>query len=257
MAGPASPADVRWFEEITSTNDAAREAALAGEPDGRWFLARRQTAGRGRQGRSWQSPAGNFHGSLLLRTDRDLAEAASLSLVAALAVAEAVHVLGGGRLVPRLKWPNDILLGGAKLAGILLEGGRAATGSWVVIGIGINLAHHPLDIRYPATSLAKVGLEVAPADFLGTLRQPLARRIGAWRTGGFAVVRRAWLDAALGLGSEVALRVGEFEHRGRFADLGADGSILIENRMGCLERFTAGELFFALQEAPLTSLPGS
>lgn len=236
----------RWHEEVASTNDLAREAALAREPAGTWILARRQTAGRGRHGRAWQSPSGNFHGSLLLRPACPLAEATTLSLVVGLAVAEALHDVTAGGVVPRLKWPNDVLIGPAKLAGILLEGGQQAGSgaSWVVVGVGANLAHHPSLTDRPTASLASLGFAgITPETFLDALDGPLGVRLAAWEAGGFAALRTSWLDAAHGLGQEVTLRRGNQQHKGRLADLGADGSILLESPTGCLDRFTTGELF--------------
>lgn len=231
---------------LPSTNDRARAAAEQGEPEGLWILAEEQTAGRGRLGRSWRSPRGNFHGSLLLRPDRPLAECASLSLVAALAVAEAVEALTAGRVRPRVKWPNDVLVGRAKLAGILPEAIAAADGrcTALILGIGANLAHHPEDLDRPATSLAALG-EPAPRieTFLEVLCGPLEACYARWREGGFAALREAWLARAVGLGEPVRLAVGGVVHEGRLADLGRDGSILLESPMGCLERFGTGELF--------------
>ncbi len=231
---------------LPSTNDRARTAAELGEPEGLWILAEEQTAGRGRLGRSWRSPRGNFHGSLLLRPDRPLAECATLSLVAALAVAEAIEALTAGRLRPRVKWPNDVLVGRAKLAGILPEaiGGADGRCDALILGIGVNLAHHPVDLDRPATSLT--GLE-EPAPgieaFLEVLCGPLEARYARWREGGFAALREAWLARAVGIGEPVRLVVGGAAHEGRLADLGRDGSILLESPTGCLERFGTGELF--------------
>lgn len=248
MSDPAPGGRFRqhWHDEVASTNDLARELAEAGEPAGIWALARRQTAGRGRHGRAWQSPVGNFHGSLLLRPTCPLAEATTLSLVVGLAVAEALHDVTAGGVVPRLKWPNDVLIGPAKLAGILLEGGHPDTpeGTWVVVGVGANLAHHPALPGRATASLAGLGFaDVTPEAFLDALDGPLATRLAAWEAGGFAALRGSWLDAAHGLGQEVTLKRGREEHKGRLADLGADGSILLESPTGCLERFTTGELF--------------
>jgi BirA family transcriptional regulator, biotin operon repressor / biotin---[acetyl-CoA-carboxylase] ligase len=240
---------LRRYEEVASTNDLLREAALAGEPEGLWIVASRQTAGRGRHGRRWASPSGNFHGSVLVSPNCALARAASLSLVAALAVAEAVHGLTGGDLAPRLKWPNDVLVGRSKLAGILLESVAipGAEHARLIIGMGINLAVHPLDADYPTTSLKALGHEAVTAEqAYPALAGSFAHRLAQWRRGGFGALRRAWLDAAFGLGSTVTLRIGEQQRQGRFADLGEDGSLLLENPMGCLERFSAGELFFDL-----------
>jgi BirA family biotin operon repressor/biotin-[acetyl-CoA-carboxylase] ligase len=260
MSGAVPPAlRVERHALVTSTNDLARAAAERGAAEGLWVLAAAQSAGRGRQGRSWRSPPGNFHGSLLLRPDRPLAEVASLSLVAALAVAEAVEEVTAGRVAPRAKWPNDVLVGRAKLAGILAEaiagpGGRCAA---LVLGIGVNLAAHPEDLGRPTTSLAAQGLEPpTPEAFLPVLAARLAARLAAWRAGGFAALRGDWLGRAVGLGEPVELEAGGLVHRGRLADLGSDGSILLESPAGCLERFTAGELLLGAGPEASSAAPG-
>ncbi len=248
---------VELHEEVTSTNDCARAAALRGEAAGLWVVARRQTAGRGRLGRPWHSPPGNFYGSLLLRPKRPLAECATLSLVAALAVAEAVEELVAGRIAPAVKWPNDVLVGPAKLAGILTEAIAGTMGSCeaLVLGIGVNLAHHPTDIDRPATSLKALGLPVPTVDaFLTALDRRLQVRIGAWEREGFGAVRVSWLARAAGLGACVRIVVGDRVHEGRFVALESDGSILIEEPGGALRRFTAGELVLDQGSAPSSAL---
>lgn len=239
----SAPYRLRLLEEAGSTNDLAREAALAGEAADLWIVARRQTGGRGRLGRPWRSPPGNFYGSLLLRPQVDLASAANLSLVTGLAVAEAVHELSGGRVAPRLKWPNDVLIDGAKLAGILLEGGEDKEGAWLVIGIGVNLESAPSDLPYPAISLRQAGLpSLSPEAFLAVLDAAFRRRLQQWRQGGFPVLRDAWLASALGVGQRVTIHQGARPRQGRLADLAADGAILVEFDDGALERFMAGEI---------------
>ncbi|MFZ2469026.1 MAG: biotin--[acetyl-CoA-carboxylase] ligase, partial [Parvibaculum sedimenti] len=152
---------LRAFAEIDSTNEEAKRLGEAGEPGPIWITAERQTAGRGRRGREWVSPSGNFMGTLLLRPQANPRKAAELSFVAALAVHDAVDGLLSPALRPdlKLKWPNDLLHGGKKLAGILLESSGIAGGelAWLAIGIGINLAQYPEGVEYPATSLAALG----------------------------------------------------------------------------------------------------
>lgn len=236
---------VEAYDEVASTNDLVRERAERGEPEGLVVVAGQQTAGRGRHGRAWASPVGNLYASILLRPAAPLAEAASLSLIAALAVVEALDPLVGDPERLLVKWPNDVLLGGRKVAGILLEGAEGrGEGSWIVVGLGVNVTWSPPDLGGAATSLAAAGLE-ARADSVADLLLPrLSRRYADWRRGGFAAVRDAWLNRALGVGSMATLRLGGEQVRGRLADLGEDGSILLENDMGCLTRYTAGELFF-------------
>lgn len=231
---------------LPSTNDTLRAYAEAGEPAGLLVTAAAQTAGRGRQGRSWDSPEGNLHASLLLRPSVPLADAASLSLVTALAVVDGLaRVLEEpGRLA--VKWPNDVLLDRAKLGGILLEGADDGQGTcaWLIIGLGLNLAAAPAGLPYAAASLAAAGVRLTPGEFLGLWLPAMRHRLGSWEAGGFAAVRADWLACAHGLGTMASLRLGNETVRGRFADLGDDGSVLIENDLGCLSRYTAGELFF-------------
>lgn len=250
---------VERYALVPSTNDLARAAAERGEAEGLWILAAAQSAGRGRQGRSWRSPPGNFHGSLLLRPERPLAEVATLSLVAALAVAEAVEEISHGRLEPRVKWPNDVLVGRAKLAGILPEALAGPDGNCaaLVLGIGVNLAAHPEDVGRPTTSLAALGLSPpAPEAFLEALAARLGSHLATWRARGFGALRDAWLARAVGLGQPVELEVGGLVHSGRLADLGSDGAILLESPAGCLERFTAGELLLAAGPEASSAAPG-
>lgn len=245
--GAAATFHVERHGRVGSTNDLARRRAEAGAADGTLVVAAAQSAGRGRQGRRWHSPPGNFYGSLLLRPDRPLAEVASLSLVIALVALEAVEAVAGRRLDLALKWPNDLLLGGAKLAGILLEGAADRDGScaWVIAGLGVNLRARPEAAPYPTAALAEAGVDVGPDGFLAAYLDRLGARLPAWRAGGFAPVRDAWLARAIGLGRPIELRVGGAAQRGILADVGLDGSILIEGPAGCLTRHSAGELFFA------------
>lgn len=240
---------VERHAEVGSTNELARGRALDGEPEGLVVLAGRQTAGRGRHGRGWASPAGNLHASLLLRPAVPLGEAATLSLVTALSVADALAPIVDDPDRVTVKWPNDVLLDGAKLGGILLEGADDGAGgcAWLVVGLGLNLAEAPPagELPYAAASLARdAGVALDPDGFVARWLPAFAARLAAWRQGGFAAVRRDWLARAQGLGRPVGLRLGDRTVRGRFADLGEDGSVLIENELGCLARHSAGEMFF-------------
>lgn len=201
--------------------------AAGGVPERMWLRAERQTAGRGRLGRAWVSPVGNFHGSTLVRLRAGDPIAASLALVAGVAVHDAVasflHVEGLA-----LKWPNDLLLGEAKLAGILLERIEDA----VVVGVGVNLAHHPDLSDRPTTSLAANGAQTEPEAFAEVLAEAFARWLGRWRGEGLAVVRAAWLAAAHPIGTALSARLpdgGVVD--GLFDGLDADGALIL--RLGC------------------------
>lgn len=221
-----------------STNGDMLARAKAGAVEGEWLRAERQTAGRGRQGRAWDSPAGNFYGSTLVRLRPGDPSAATLGFVAAVALAEVMTALApreGGNPVRAaafagerdglsLKWPNDILLGGAKLSGILLERADDA----VVVGIGVNLAHHPDLPDRPTTSLAAHDVVIGPAPFADVLAESFARWLSRWRTEGFAPVRARWLELAHPTGTALAARLPDGSALdGRFAGLDADGALIL------------------------------
>ena len=230
---------------VASTNDVARRLADAGEPAGLIVRAERQTAGRGRHGRNWQSPPGNLYASLLLRPGRPIAEVASLSLIAALSLAEALDQLSAGALAPVLKWPNDVLFGGAKLAGILLESVADARDPMpaLIVGMGVNVGWAPdADLPYPASCLAAHGLEVTPRQTLEALLPPLRRRLDRWELHGFPAQREDWLARAAGRGAPVAARIGKRVVRGTLVDVDPGGAACVERPDGTREAVSAGEI---------------
>jgi BirA family biotin operon repressor/biotin-[acetyl-CoA-carboxylase] ligase len=241
----ASGARLVSLNTVGSTNAEAFARARAGERGPLWITARRQTAGRGRRGRPWVSEPGNLYASLLLTDPAPPQRAAELSLVAALAVhdalAERAPVLG-----PRLqvKWPNDILCDGAKLAGILVEG-ESAPGRplAVVIGIGVNCAHYPPGTPYPATSLAEAGALVTPESLTQALAGTMAQRLAQWARGAdFAAIRTAWLRRAAGLGAPARVRLPEREVEGVVETLDDAGRLVLRLADGRIERIAAGEM---------------
>lgn len=232
------------LESCGSTNDEARSLARNGAPEGTLVWTRRQEAGRGRRGRTWSSPEGNLFMTLVLRPPVAPSQAAQVSFVAAVALGEAIASLIPG--APRLKWPNDVLIDGAKTAGILLESEMGAGGAvdWLVLGVGVNVRHHPTDTEYAATSIAASG---SPQVGVETMLERFARSFEAWYlrwTGqGFAPVRAAWLNAAHGLGGPVVVRLSDGAFTARFADLDNDGALIAETPDG-IRRVTAGDVFF-------------
>ncbi|MEE9141022.1 MAG: biotin--[acetyl-CoA-carboxylase] ligase [Alphaproteobacteria bacterium] len=234
------------FERLTSTNDEARRMAAEGAAEGTLVLAESQTAGRGRRGRHWDSPPGNLYCSLVLRPDCVLAEAANLSFVAALGVAEAVRPVLPEGVALHFKWPNDVLLGGRKAAGILLESssteGRL---DWLVLGVGLNLERFPQRTPFPATSLRAVGC--TGGDVWG-LVEGFCRGFGdwyeRWRVEGFGPVRAAWLDRAAALDETIEVRLESERLLGRFLGLNATGALILETPDGKLREVTAGDVFF-------------
>jgi BirA family biotin operon repressor/biotin-[acetyl-CoA-carboxylase] ligase len=245
---PRVPAgySVATFDEIDSTNEEARRRAAIGERGPLWITARRQTAGRGRRGRAWDSPDGNLMATLLIAPGVTAPEAARLSFVAALAVYDLVTA--HTRAPVRVKWPNDVLVDGKKVAGILLESsGQDGVDllPWLAVGIGINLAHAPAEAAYPATFLGEHGQPPSPEEALAELAEAWETRFRAWRVSGFAAIREAWLDVAAGLGTEIEVRLPAETLRGRFETLMPDGALSLLLPNGTRRAITAGEVFFA------------
>lgn len=233
------------YETLGSTNDEAKRLARGGEPGGAIVYAMTQTAGRGRRGREWVSPpTGNLYSSTLWRPECSAASAAQLGFVAALAMGEALDgfIPAGGRL--RFKWPNDLLLNGRKLSGILLESETsAAIVEFVVIGIGVNLATSPTGTETAATSLAQEGAPgVTPEMVLPRFAAAFATWEGVWRQGGFAAIRPAWLARAGGVGEDIRVRLERETLYGRFLDLDDAGALLLGQGAG-QRRIAAGDIF--------------
>jgi BirA family biotin operon repressor/biotin-[acetyl-CoA-carboxylase] ligase len=224
------------LESVGSTNDEAARLADDGAPEGTVVWAREQTGGRGRRGRTWASPQGNLYTSTILRPDCPAARAAELGFVAALAVAD---IVPAGRTV-RMKWPNDVLVDGGKVAGILLESAIAQTGvvQHVVAGIGINVRFAPQlpEMRYPGAALGG-SVEMTLEEFTAAF----ANRLAEWRRDGFAMVRTHWLAKAGPLGAEVDVKLGEELVRGRFGGVDHEGALLLETASGP-RRIVSGEL---------------
>jgi BirA family biotin operon repressor/biotin-[acetyl-CoA-carboxylase] ligase len=224
------------FESVGSTNDEATRLAEAGAPEGTFVWAQTQTGGRGRRGRRWASPVGNLYCSTVLRPACPAPRAAELGFVAALAVADLVR---DGRAV-RVKWPNDVLVDGGKVAGILPESSIAQDGrvEHVVLGIGVNVSFAPSlpEMRYPGAMLG--GTVVAAVE---GLTAGLARWLSQWRRHGFETIRAGWLERAGPLGAEVDVKLGDELVRGAFAGMDREGALLLETPAGP-RRIVSGEL---------------
>ena len=238
------------LDEVGSTNTEAFKRAEAGERGPLWISARRQTQGRGRSGRQWASEPGNLYASLLQTIACPLSVAHQISLLAGVAVIDAIRAAAGRtRIVGmRLKWPNDILIGDAKCAGILPESIGKADGAEVtiVIGIGINLAWHPTDIDRPATHLNAHGVEVTPDAMLAALAAAVQSWLDVWQGGaGFTRVRAAWLERAGPIGEAAEVNTGAERIRGTFLGLAADGALLLRDVHGLQRTITYGDVTLA------------
>ena len=234
---------LRRYAEIDSTNEEARRLIAAGETGPVWLTALRQTAGRGRRGRAWETAGGNLAATLLLRPEKPQAEWAELSFVAAIAVADMTAMLAQGSRIA-LKWPNDVLADGKKLAGILLETGNGPKPA-LAIGIGINLAHHPEGMEFPATSLAASGAKVPSQDeALGLLATGFAGWYDVWDGQGFTAIRDAWLARAAGLGTRIRARLATEERLGMFEGIDERGAVLLNEGQGRTSVLPAADIFF-------------
>lgn len=238
------------FEEIDSTNTEARRRGETSAAASVWFRADSQTAGRGRRGRTWVSPIGNLMCTLFLRPACSPSAAAELSFVSGLAIHDAVtQMLPQDRQADaRLKWPNDLLLGGKKMSGILLESATQGAGevNWLAIGIGLNLAVFPADTPYPATSLhAETGKTVSPQEALTRLANAFAHWHGVWQgPDGFDAVRTAWLARAKGVGERIIVRLSDRELEGTFEALDGEGALILRLDDGSSQSISAGDVFF-------------
>lgn len=235
-AGGAEPWTIVALDTVASTMEEARCLAKGGTPDRTVVRARAQTGGRGRMGRPWASPPGNLYMTAVLRPDVPTARAAELSLTAAVAMADAVAAFAGP---VRLKWPNDVMLDGGKVSGVLLEAIAAGAAlSAVLVGIGINVASRP-DLPDRATSR----IETADADAVfEALLESLGRRYAEWRRDGLDGIRRAWLDRGPRLGEPVTVGLGRERLDGVFDGLDADGALRLRLADGTVRRIASGEV---------------
>jgi len=241
------------LDEIDSTNEEAKRQARAGITPPVWFWADQQKSGRGRRGRAWFSPKGNLYSTLLIDIGRPLAESAQMSFVTALAVSDLAAACGGQEEV-ELKWPNDVLIKGQKVAGILIETAvpnDANDSPWLVVGIGVNLMHAPTGTPYPATSFRNAGLQSSStASALNVLSNSLADWTERWQQYGFDVIRNAWLERARGLGEPVTVRLPDETLEGQFDGLDAQGALRLKLPTGGFRIITAGEVFFTSEQDP-------
>jgi BirA family biotin operon repressor/biotin-[acetyl-CoA-carboxylase] ligase len=233
--------------EVGSTNVEALARAAQGERGPVWIVARRQTAGRGRSGRVWASEPGNLYASLLVELACPTAVVPQLSLLAGVATVDAVAEAAGGHLSGlRLKWPNDVLVGQAKCAGILAESLAGNETVIAAIGIGINLAWHPLGLGRAVTSLAAHGLSLAPDAMLARLDGAMRRWLGMWDCGGgFARVREAWLERAGPIGEPCTANTGTEQIAGAFLGIDQSGSLLLGDQEGRRRTVSFGDVALA------------
>ncbi|WP_294225211.1 biotin--[acetyl-CoA-carboxylase] ligase [uncultured Shimia sp.] len=240
----------RVLAEVDSTNaEAARIAPELAGPE--WILGLHQTQGRGRRGRAWVDPIGNFAGTLVMRPTEAPDQVALRSFVASLALYDAFVAVTGRTDGLALKWPNDVLLNGGKVAGILLESAGMAGGavSHIAIGIGVNLAHAP-DTRAvetqatpPVSLLSETGASVTPEEFLDALAAAYARWEAQFVTYGFDPIRTAWLARAARIGEVITARTTRDETTGTFETVDSAGNLVLKTAKGRVA-IPAADIFF-------------
>jgi BirA family biotin operon repressor/biotin-[acetyl-CoA-carboxylase] ligase len=231
----------RWAS-LSSTNDRARTLAVGGEPGRQWILADEQRAGRGRQNRVWSSPPGNLYASALILDPCPIEIAAEIGFVAGVAAHRAVEDLGVADV--KLKWPNDLVCGGAKLAGLIVEGVTTPARRFAAImGVGMNVASSPQNLAYPTTSLAKLaGGEIAVRKLFERLASRFDEALAIWGRGAeFFNIREAWLAAAAGVGGPIRVSNAKGAREGKFRGLDARGRLLLE-RGGAVEIVESADL---------------
>lgn len=249
------------FDAIGSTNTEALAAAAAGDPGGIWFATLQQTAGRGRRGRAWHSVSGNLAASLLIVPDAEPDVVATLGFVAGVALNVGLSKIlpngmvrvgidgadgADGRSRVALKWPNDVLADGAKLAGILLEASRAPNGAQaIVIGIGVNVVAAPQDLPYPATSLREMGVTLSAEEVFEALSEAWVDVFGLWADGaGVGAVLELWRQSAAGMGAPVAVTQDGIVRRGIFETIDSAGRLIMRDDEGARIAITAGDVHF-------------
>ena len=243
------------FDQIGSTNAEAMARARDGERGPIWFVTSEQTEGRGRRHRPWIAPRGNLAGSILEVIDVSPAVAATLGFAAGLALEAALRrvgieaslrAAGSEDMIFSLKWPNDVLAGRQKLAGILLEAEAAADkGLAVVVGIGTNVVASPEDTPTPAISLAALGVHIGAEELFAELADAWAEFRGIWDNGrGFGEIRRLWLERAAGLGQPVAIHTGGATVEGTFDSIDETGCMMVRTSGGKRVPVSAGDVYF-------------
>lgn len=249
------------FDEVGSTSTEAAQAAESGDVGEVWFAALKQTAGRGRRGRAWETPSGNLAASLMIVPDCDPAIAATLGFVAGVALNRALAATvpagvletgidgaeGIGQRIA-LKWPNDLLADGKKMAGILLEAQKRPDGRHaVVIGFGVNIVSAPSGLPYPATSLTELGLDITAETIFSSLAEEWVVAYELWDNGrNVADILRLWRASAAGIGAEVAVSRDGGVVRGIFESIDDSGRLIVRANDNSRIAITAGDVHFGV-----------
>lgn len=238
------------YDVLDSTNDEAKRLASGGGAHGAVIWAKRQTAGRGRMGREWVSAEGNLFVSILLSPNKPLEQCAQLSFVTANALVETLDGIVPNANQVACKWPNDILLNGKKLSGVLMESftipnefGREVP--WVVIGVGVNIDSHPEHVIFPATSMREAGVDIISAKIvLSRFIHNFVQHYDKWMEKGFNPVQKTWMKRAYRIGRPMEVTIGDAHHDGLFTGIDNAGRLLLTQENGKIFPVVAGDVFF-------------
>lgn len=235
------------YDVIDSTNAEAKRLAGGGASHGAVIWARKQTSGRGRMGREWVSADGNLFVTVLLSPNASLEQCAQLSFVASLAVADTLEAILPDPARVACKWPNDVLVGGKKIAGILLESfmGKESSKQWVAVGVGVNVDNSPEHVMFPATSLRESGVELISAKIvLSRFVEQFIGRYDEWEAEGFTPIEKTWKKKAYRLGDKVEVIVGDDKLSGVFDGINETGQMLLRDKAKKITPISAGDVFF-------------
>lgn len=244
------------FDNVDSTNEEAKRlirAKMHGEDSEKTVVwAKSQNSGRGRQGRKWSSPTGNLYLSIILNPDSKIEILSQLSFVAALALKAAIEKFLPKDAVCEYKWPNDLLVNGCKIAGILLENEVVKKGSsgWLVVGVGVNVKKFPKNLDIAATSLKELGCEdLNVEDVMEEVISSFNDKFEVWKNEGFDVVRKEWLASARGIGEEINVSLPKESLSGVFKEINHNGELVLSLGGGKIRLISGGEVFFDLKES--------
>jgi BirA family biotin operon repressor/biotin-[acetyl-CoA-carboxylase] ligase len=233
------------FPTLDSTNEEAKRLIKNGcAQDFQVILAHEQYAGRGRSGKVWQSPPGNLYCSVLVSLSGDLKKNAQISFVAAIAIGEVLAEILPDEFNIQYKWPNDVYIGGKKIAGILLESVKSKGSNWFIIGVGVNIKWHPADLPTAATSLAYCDIKgISPKELIIKFMAAFENNIKLWQEAGFKSIKDAWLKKAYRLNEEITANFGNQTLVGIFSGMNNNGELELVSEGG-KHLISSGEVFF-------------
>ncbi|MGL9778905.1 MAG: biotin--[acetyl-CoA-carboxylase] ligase [Wolbachia sp.] len=228
---------IHHYKEVSSTNTEALDLINKGISNETVIIADKQTEGRGRTGKSWISPEGNFYASLVINHETDVSKLTELTFVTALAVGNTLLSFMNDSNI-QYKWPNDVLIDGKKISGILLE--RKSNSNWLIVGIGINVNHAPLP---GTTCISNYGESVSNMDLLKELIINFNKLREQWLFDGFYAIREMWLKKAFKMNEQISVKLADKLYEGIFSDIDKSGKLVLQQKDGSLIYFDAGELF--------------